>query len=90
MIQIFILLLLTAYIFYNNKKQNKIMSKQDEFNAGLAKLDAATNEIANDLAALRDQLGDTISQESLDVFNRNIARLEEMGKDPEPEGETEA
>lgn len=59
------------------------MAKQDEFNAMLTRLDAATTEIANDLKALRDELGDSISQESLDTLNTNIAKLEELGKDPE-------
>lgn len=59
------------------------MAKQDEFNALLVRIDAATTEIAKDLQELRDKEKDNISPESLTTLDSKIAILEEMGKDPE-------
>jgi len=72
------------------------MGKTNEQIAALAsRLDAATNEIANDLKALREQVADTIAPETLASLDAGIARLEAMGQDaenpvpePAPEGGT--
>jgi hypothetical protein len=82
---------LMDYIDYSDKKllllilknQFKIMAKQDQFNESLARLDAATSEIASDLQALRDELAaGTISDASLATLDAKIAQLEAMGQDP--------
>lgn len=67
-----------------NQKLKSIMSKQEDFDAALDKLDAATTEIANDLTALRDEVKGTISTESLARLDANILALEVMGQDPIP------
>lgn len=48
------------------------------------RLDAATNEIAKDLQALRDAIANnTVSEEQLTALDSTITRLEAMGQDPE-------
>lgn len=47
-----------------------------------AQLDAATNELASDLAALRAEIADKVSPETLAKLDANVARLVELGKDP--------
>jgi len=49
------------------------------------RVNAATNEIAADLKALRDKLaaGATMSAEDAAVLDGIVANLELMGKDPE-------
>lgn len=64
------------------KNQTLIMAKQEKMDAMLTRLDAATNEIASDLAALREEIKDSVSQESLDKLDANISTLEGLGADP--------
>lgn len=75
-----IIIILLIYIII---QLHKIMAKQDEFNALMVRLDAATTEIAKDLTALREEIKDTISSESLTTLDANISKLEELGKDPQ-------
>ena len=49
-------------------------------NLSLARLDAATNEIADDLAQVR---GEMQTDESRTTVERIINRLQAMGRDPE-------
>lgn len=86
-----LILVLQAYILITtNKKLNKIMAKQETFDALLVRVEAATTELANDLAALRGEIAaGTVSEESLAKFDTIVSTLEAMGKDPEnpvPEG----
>lgn len=62
-----------------------VMTKQEKLDASLARLNAATNEIASDLTALRDEIKntDTVSDESLATLDTNISKLEVLGQDPE-------
>lgn len=49
----------------------------------LTRLDSATNEIAADLQALRDQLKDSTTPEQKTKLESLITRLEGLGQDPE-------
>lgn len=59
------------------------MKKQEQFDAYLQRLDAATNEIATDLKALKEEAVDHISPESLGRLESNISKLEALGTDEE-------
>lgn len=66
------------------QNQNVIMGKQERILAAIAELDSATNEVASDLQALRDQLAEEgVSNETLDTLDEKIARLKVLGQDPE-------
>lgn len=59
------------------------MTRQERLESAIARLDAATNDIANDLRVLKAELGDTVSEESLNLLDANIAKLEALGADTE-------
>jgi DNA repair ATPase RecN len=62
-----------------------VMAKQEDFDARMKALDAATDEIASDLTALRDKLAaGTIPDTAVADLDARIARLTALGKDPEP------
>lgn len=72
-----ILLILSLYIIYQNR--NNMGKSQERFDALMARLDAATNDIATDYQTLLDAVKDTISEESFAAHEANIARLEALG-----------
>ena len=77
---------LAIEIILLHSKYNSIMAKQDQFDAMLQRLDAATTEIADDLRELREEVIDTISDDSLAKLDANISKLETMGaEDDQPE-----
>ena len=61
--------------------QRKIMAQLDEVQAYAAQIDAATNEIAADLQALKDQLAaaGSLTPESKAVLDSVVARLTDLG-----------
>lgn len=73
-----------------HSKYNSIMAKQDQFDAMLQRLDAATTEIADDLRELREEVIDTISDESLAKLDANISKLETMGAEDDQPQEPES
>jgi predicted RNase H-like nuclease (RuvC/YqgF family) len=61
-----------------------LMARQEQLDALLGRLDAATNEIASDLTRLRDEIRTgTVSEASVSHLDEMIARLEALGRDPE-------
>lgn len=61
-----------------------LMTRQDEVNTLIGRLDAATNEIASDLTRLREEIrSGTVSAESTAMLDARIAQLEALGQDPE-------
>lgn len=61
-----------------------VMVTQQQFDDRMKALDEATNEIASDLKALRDQLAaGTIPDGVVDALDTRIAKLQALGKDPE-------
>lgn len=70
-----------------SEMENRIMSKMSEFNEKMEAMDAATNEIASDLQALRDQIAGGLSADdataALATLDAKIARLQQLGADPE-------
>lgn len=96
MIKFAITIGLGAVAFYILYKQNKsIMGKQEQFDAMITRLNAATNDIAADLTLLKEQIAaGTVSDESLARLDQHIASLEALGastENPVPEepgGET--
>ncbi len=58
---------------------------QDQFNAMLADIDAATTEVASDLQKLRDELASAgaLSDANAALLDARIARLKAIGQDPE-------
>lgn len=76
------------------QKLDLIMAtKQEQFDAIIAKLDGVTNDIAADYKQLLDEVqAGTVSQESLDKASVNVAKLEALGasvSNPVPETPTE-
>ena len=63
----------------------QLMERQEQFDAAIQQLDEATNEVASDLQALRDEIagGSAISEANLAVLDAKIARLKALGADPE-------
>lgn len=65
------------------------MAKQEQFDALIARLNVATNDIAADLTNLKAQIAaGTVSDESLARLDSNIAALETLGastENPVPE-----
>lgn len=63
------------------------MAKMDEFNAKMGQIDEATNEIASDLEALRNDVANGLSADqtatALSTLDAKIARLRQLGADPE-------
>lgn len=82
---IVIVAFLCVEIVILNNKYNTLMAKQEQFDAMLQRLDAATTEIADDLKALREEIADSISDESLAKLDANIAKLETMGSEDDVE-----
>ncbi len=75
----------------HDQKLNLIMGQNEKVVAAIAELDAATNELASDLQALRDQVASgTVTDETLAALDAAIARAKVLGQDPEnpvpPEG----
>lgn len=63
-----------------NNKLDKIMAKQEQFDAMVARLNTATNDIAADLKLLKDQIAaGTVSDESLAKLDADIVKLEALG-----------
>jgi outer membrane murein-binding lipoprotein Lpp len=62
-----------------------IIFKINKMEEMLQRLDAATNEIASDMKALRDQIasGQNATPEQLQRLDANITRLEGLGQDPQ-------
>lgn len=69
----------------------KMATKQEQFDAALAKIDAATSDIADDLRRLKEEIANgDVSQESLDRLTANADTLDALGKStPEPDEPTE-
>lgn len=69
----------------------KMATKQEQFDAALAKIDAATSDIADDLRRLKEEIANgDVSQESLDRLTANADTLDALGKttpNPEPPAE---
>jgi hypothetical protein len=65
-------------------QMGRVMAKQEDFDARMGLMDAATNEIASDLQALRDELkaGGAVSDANLATLDAKIARLQVLGADP--------
>lgn len=68
-------------------KIDNIMAKQEDFDAVLGRIDTATNKIAADLIALRDQikgagLPEALENSILASLTEKAARLEAIGADP--------
>lgn len=63
-----------------------LMARTQEFTDLVTRLDAATNELASDLQALRDQIANGLSQTDTDAvlatLDSKIATLEALGADP--------
>lgn len=68
-------ILFGAALFY-------IIFKLHKMEELLQRLDGATNEIAKDLTALRDQLKDSLTPEQKSRLTAHIERLEALGADP--------
>jgi multidrug resistance efflux pump len=70
-----------------NFKLDQIMTKQEQFDAALAKIDTATSDIADDLRRLKEEIANgNVSQDSLDRLTANADTLDALGKTtPEPE-----
>lgn len=62
------------------------MTKQEQFDAALSKIDTATSDIADDLRRLKEEIANgNVSQESLDRLTANADTLDALGKTtPEP------
>lgn len=61
-----------------------VMTQADTIRALAGRLDAATNEIATDLKALRDKVAEgTVTEADLAPLDATITRLEALGADPE-------
>jgi hypothetical protein len=65
----------------NHLKLKKIMTKQERFDAMMERLNTTTNDIAADYKLLLDAVknNDTVSDESLQKAEDNIAKLEALG-----------
>lgn len=72
-----------------NQKLDKIMTKQEKFDAAIDRLNTTTNDIAADLKQLKEEnAAGTISDESLAKLDANVATLEALGastENPVPE-----
>lgn len=68
------------------KQLTKIMSKQDELNAALAEIGAATDAIAARLQALIDGGADNVTEESLQALQADADALKAIGTPPETPG----
>ncbi len=64
------------------KNTKSIMKQNEQVLAFVDRLNAATNEIASDLQALRDAEKDNLAPETLTSLDAITARLEAMGQDP--------
>lgn len=71
-----------------HKKLNKIMAADQEILAALAEADAATNEIAEDIAALVAR-EPNLSQETKDALAAHVAKLKGVASQYTPEGTEE-
>lgn len=78
-----------------NSKLDLIMTKQEQFDAALERLNTTTNDIAADLTLLKEQIQNgTVSDESLARLDANVATLEALGAStenpvPDPNAPTE-
>lgn len=73
----------TALVLAELKALKEAVLTQSEKIAELTtRLDAATNEIASDLQALRDKLA-SVTDVDLAPLDASISRLEALGRDPE-------
>lgn len=64
------------------QKLNLIMTKQEQLDAALSKIDAATNDIAADLKLLKGEiLAGAVTDESLAKLDLNAAALEALGNE---------
>lgn len=67
-----------------SQQVQQMADNQAQFDERMAALDDATNEIAADLQSLRDQMASAgIPDSVLTSLDKRIARLQELGKDPE-------
>lgn len=89
---------MTAYSLYlsliNSHKLNNIMASQEEFESVLARIDTATNDIAEDIRNLKGQiegqgLPRDVENRVLDSLNATAEKLEGIGssvENPVPDG----
>jgi hypothetical protein len=67
-----------------NSKIDTIMTKQERFDAILARMDVVTTDIAGDFKAFVEEYKEgTVSEESLAKAEANITTLEELAKSKE-------
>lgn len=67
------------------KQNQSIMTKQEQFDAALVKLNTVTNDIAEDLQELKQQIADgSVSAESLAQLDANVSTLEAIGAQDNP------
>lgn len=60
------------------------MTKQEQFDAAMAKVDAATTDIADDLRRLKEEIANgTVSPESLARLDASADALDALGKSTE-------
>lgn len=65
-----------------NHKLDLIMTKQEQLENAIIRLDGATNEIAKDLSNLKEQIvAGTVTEESLARLDQTIATLETLGNE---------
>lgn len=68
----------------NNLKIQKVMTKQEQFDANLERLNAVTNNIAADEKKLLEEIkSGTVSDESIAKLTKNIETLEAIAADVE-------
>src|SRR3954471_10589743 len=81
--------IVTELQFLNKKIDHFMANTQERFDALLARLNAATNDIAADYKKLLDEVrAGSVSDESLTAAEANIAKLEALGasvENPVPE-----
>lgn len=81
-----VIILLQTFISNNQKT---IMTQNEQVLAYAARIDAGTNEVANDLKNLRAQLAEQgVTGEALAALDAAAVKLEATGKDPETTPET--
>ena len=59
----------------------QLMTQSAEIKDLVERLDAATNEVAKDVADLQAQLGDKLTPEEMERFTGIVGRLEKLGAD---------
>ena len=79
---------ISEILINQNNKLNKIMAKQEDFDAVLTRIDAATTDIADDLKGLRDEIKNAglpsdVEDSVLSKLTAAADKLEGIAADPQ-------